>query len=214
MIKVSPSVLAADKAYLLKEVKKIEKVADSLHFDIMDGHFVPNITFGPQLVASLRKRVNLPFEVHLMVDNPEKWVVPFVEAGCDLLISHIETTYYFLRLINFIKKKGVKVGVALNPATPLCVLDYILPEVDLVLLMTVDPGFGGQDFLPETLPKIEELRKMIRRKNTSLDIEVDGGINKENVRKVVAKGANVIVAGTSIFGSSNPQKVILNWKEL
>lgn len=214
MIKIAPSILAADKSCLLKEIKKVERSADLLHFDIMDGHFVPNITFGPQFVADLRKKVRLPFEVHLMVEEPEKWIVPFVEAGSDLLIPHVEATSHLLRLITFIKKRGVKVGVALNPATPLCSLDYILSEIDMVLLMTVDPGFGGQEFLPEVLPKIEKLRKIVKRKGTFLDIGVDGGINGKTIKEVIARGANVIVAGTSIFSNSNPERVILNWKEL
>jgi len=214
MIKIAPSILAADKSCLLKEIKKVERSADLLHFDIMDGHFVPNITFGPQFVADLRKKVKLPFEVHLMVEEPEKWIVPFVEAGSDLLIPHVEATSHLLRLITFIKKRGVKVGVALNPATPLCSLDYILSEIDMVLLMTVDPGFGGQEFLPEVLPKIEKLRKIAKRKGTFLDIGVDGGINGKTIKEVIARGANVIVAGTSIFSNSNPERVILNWKEL
>jgi len=190
----------------------MEGAADRLHLDIMDGHFVPNLTFGPGVVSSLRKKVNLPFEAHLMMDNPEKWVDAFVLAGCDLIIPHIETSFHADRLINSIKERGIKAGIALNPSTPLCDLEYILPKLDLVLLMTVNPGFGGQDFIPGVLSKIRDLKQMGREKKLSFEIEVDGGINQNTAKKVVEAGATVLVVGTAIFNAPDPEKAILELK--
>jgi len=191
MIKISPSILSADFSYLHREIRKVERVADLLHLDVMDGHFVPNITFGPMMVKCLRKRSNLPFEVHLMVDNPEEWIEPFAQAGCNIIIVHIE-----------------------NPSTPLCELEYILPRLDLVLLMTVNPGFGAQSFLPGVLPKIRDLKKMGKKRELSFEIEVDGGINHDTARKVVQAGATILVAGIAVFGAPDPQKAVLRLKEV
>jgi len=212
-LKIAPSILASDFSCLLSDVKKVERKADILHFDIMDGHFVPNITFGPGVVRALRGKINLPFDIHLMVDNPEKWVKPFAEIGCEFLTVHLEVSMHVDRLISSIKGEGVKAGVALNPATSLCNLEYILPRLDLVLLMTVNPGFGAQRFIPEVLPKIKNLRQMAKKRGTQLDIAVDGGINGETAERVVEAGANVLVMGTSIFGTSDPEKAILNIKK-
>jgi len=212
-LKIAPSILASDFSCLLSDVKKVERKADILHFDIMDGHFVPNITFGPGVVRALRGKINLPFDIHLMVDNPEKWVKPFAEIGCEFLTVHLEVSMHLDRLISSIKGEGVKAGVALNPATSLCNLEYILPRLDLVLLMTVNPGFGAQRFIPEVLPKIKNLRQMAKKRGTQLDIAVDGGINGETAERVVEAGANVLVMGTSIFGTSDPEKAILNIKK-
>lgn len=212
MIKISPSILSVDLSCIYEEIKKIEGVADRLHLDIMDGHFVPNLTFGPALVSSLRKKVHLPLEAHLMMDNPEKWVDAFVVAGCNLIIPHIEASFHLDRLITSIKERGIKAGIALNPSTPLCDLEYILPKLDLVLLMTVNPGFGGQDFIPGVLSKIRKLRQIGREKKLSFEIEVDGGINQITAKKVVEAGATVLVVGTTIFDAPDPEKAVLELK--
>jgi len=213
ILKIAPSILASDFGCLLSEVKKIEREADALHFDVMDGHFVPNITFGPGLVRALRKEVKLPFDVHLMVDNPEEWIEPFVRVGCEFITVHLEVALHLDRLISFIKDRGVKAGVALNPTTSLYNLEYILSKLDLVLLMTVNPGFGAQRFIPEVLPKIKNLREMAEKRGIQLDIAVDGGINGETAEKVVKAGANFLIMGTSIFETSDPEKAILDIRE-
>jgi len=214
MVKIAASLLAADFSCLYEETKKVEKEVDSLHFDIMDGHFVPNITFGPQVVASLREKVNLPFEVHLMVENPGEWIVPFARAGGDLIIIHAETSHHLDRLITLIKKEGKRVGIALNPATSLCGLEYILSQLDLVLAMTVNPGFGAQDFLFSVLPKIKNLRRMAKEQGVSFEIEVDGGINQDTAAEAIKAGSSTLVAGTTIFGASEPKEAILRLKNI
>ena len=211
-IKIAPSILAADFSRLLDDIKRVEKEADLLHIDIMDGHFVPNITFGPGLLRSLKGEVNLPFDVHLMVDYPERWIEPFAEVGCEFITVHVEAASHLDRLVNFIKKRGRKAGVALNPTTPESAVEYIIPKVDLVLVMTVNPGFGAQKFIPEVLPKISAIRKIAERKNPDLEIAVDGGINEVTSRQVVEKGANILVMGSFIFNSSNPEDLIINLK--
>jgi len=213
-VKIASSVLAADFGCLYEEIRKVEKEADLLHFDIMDGHFVPNITFGPEVVASLREKTSLPVEVHLMVDNPQQWIEPFAQAGSDTVIFHLETSFHAYRLITSIKEKGIKVGVALNPSTSLENLKYILSQLDMVLLMTVNPGFGGQTFLPECLPKIRDLRQICRERELFFDIEVDGGINQQTALEAVEAGANILVVGTAIFGMVNPQKAVRKLKEI
>lgn len=214
MIKIAASLLAADFSCLYEETKKVEKEADSLHFDIMDGHFVPNITFGPRVVASLREKVNLPFEIHLMVENPGEWIVPFARAGGDLITIHAETSHHLDRLITLIKKEGKRVGIALNPATSLCGLEYILSQLDLVLAMTVNPGFGAQDFLFSVLPKIKNLRRMAKEQGVSFEIEVDGGINQDTAAEAIKAGSSTLVAGTTIFGASEPKEAILRLKNI
>ncbi len=211
-VKISPSILAADFSCLYQEISRVEGEADSLHFDIMDGHFVPNITFGPGLVASLRKKVNLPFEIHLMVDNPQEWINPFVDAGADFITVHAETSLHLARLIAIIKEKGLKVGVAVNPATSLQELEYVIPEVDLVLAMTVNPGFGSQSLLSSVIPKIRDLREIIKKRRLSLEVEVDGGINQDTAAKVIEAGASILVAGTAVFNASDAEKAILRLK--
>ncbi|MCD6472336.1 ribulose-phosphate 3-epimerase [Candidatus Aerophobetes bacterium] len=213
-VKIASSVLAADFGCLYEEIRKVEKEADLLHFDIMDGHFVPNITFGPEVVASLREKTSLPVEVHLMVDNPQQWIEPFAQAGSDTVIFHLETSFHAYRLITSIKEKGIKVGVALNPSTSLENLKYILSQLDMVLLMTVNPGFGGQTFLSECLPKIRDLRQICRERELFFDIEVDGGINQQTALEAVEAGANILVVGTAIFGMVNPQKAVRKLKEI
>lgn len=211
-MKISPSILAADFSCLYQEISRVEGEADSLHFDIMDGHFVPNLTFGPGLVASLRKKVNLLFNVHLMVDNPREWISPFVDAGADLITFHLETCRHLDRLVTVIKEKGTKVGVALNPATSLQELEYVISEVDIVLAMTVNPGFGSQSFLFSVIPKIRDLREIIKKRRLSLEIEVDGGINEDTAARAIEAGASILVAGTAVFGAFDPGKAILRLK--
>lgn len=196
------------------EVKKVEESgADMLHFDIMDGRFVPNITFGPLVIEALRDKTSLPFDVHLMIENPDNYVERFVEVGSDVLTVHAEACVHLQRTIQHIKQQGVKVGVSLNPATALNAIDYVLDDLDMVLLMTVNPGFGGQDFIPSVLPKIRKARQMIQKRGLEVDIEVDGGINVETAPLVVSAGANVLVAGTSIFGQPDFKRVIQNLRE-
>jgi len=211
-LKIAPSILGADLGCLLNEVKKVEKDADLLHIDVMDGHFVPNITFGLNVVKSLKGKVNLPFDVHLMVEEPERWIEAFAEVGCEFISFHIEATVHPGRLINYIREKGSRVGIALNPATPECLLNYILPRVDMILVMTVNPGFGGQDFLPEVLPKIRTISRNAEKEGVDIDIAVDGGINEVTAEKVVKEGANVLVMGSYIFKSPDPGKLIVNLK--
>ncbi len=213
MIKIAPSVLAADFSCLYEEIKRIEGEADLLHFDVMDGHFVPNITFGPVVISSLRDRFSLPFEGHLMVANPSQWIVPFARAGCDMITVHREACEDPHQLIALMKKERVKVGIALNPATPLDTLEGILSEIHLVLIMTVNPGFVGQSFIRDVLPKIKDLRQVREEKSLSFEIAVDGGINEETAGEVVEAGASVLVAGTAIFHAPDAQKALLKLKE-
>ncbi|WP_455538445.1 ribulose-phosphate 3-epimerase [Terrisporobacter sp.] len=204
MIKLAPSILSADFARLLEDVKKVEKAGcEYLHIDVMDGHFVPNITLGPAVVKSLRKDVNMVFDTHLMIENPDNYIKDFVDAGSDLIVVHAEACRHLHRTIQNIKSHNVKAGVALNPATPLESIKYVLQDVDMVLIMTVNPGFGGQSFIESTIEKIKELKKIIDEKKLNVDIEVDGGIKTNNIHKVVEAGANIIVAGSAIFNSDN-----------
>ena len=200
MYKLSPSILAADFSKLGEEVKKIEEAgADMVHIDVMDGMFVPSISFGFPVMKSLRPLTNLVFDVHLMIEDPIRYVEEFVKAGADLITIHAESTKHLHRTIMRVKELGVKVGVSLNPATDLSVLEYVLDELDMVLIMTVNPGFGGQSFLPFTIEKIEKLKAMIEERKLNIDIQVDGGINLNNVTDVMKAGANVFVVGTAVF---------------
>ncbi|QJA09218.1 ribulose-phosphate 3-epimerase [Romboutsia sp. CE17] len=209
MIKLAPSILSADFARLLEDVKKVESAGcEYLHIDVMDGHFVPNITLGPGIVKSLRKDVNMVFDAHLMIENPDNYIKEFVEAGCDIIVVHQEACKHLHRTIQNIKSYNIKAGVALNPATPIETIKHVLEDVDMVLIMTVNPGFGGQSFIESTIPKIKELKSIIDSKNLKVDIQVDGGIKPENVDKVVDAGANIIVAGSAIFNSNNIQETV------
>jgi ribulose-phosphate 3-epimerase len=201
-IKFAPSILSADLARLAEQVQEVEAAgADRIHVDVMDGHFVPNITFGPVLVKWLRPVTQLPLEVHLMISNPDAFLDAFAEAGADSLIVHVEEATHLNRTIQHIKKLKLQAGVALNPATPAVLLEEILPDLDLVLAMTVNPGFGGQAFLPGTLKKIATIRRMIDAVRPGCELEVDGGIDSETALRVVEAGVRVLVAGSSVYGA-------------
>ena len=214
MFKIAPSILAADFANLTEEIRAVEEAgADWLHIDVMDGHFVPNLTIGPPVVASLRKVTGLPLDVHLMIEKPDNYLETFVQAGADLLTVHVETCPHLHRTLQCIHKLGKKAGVALNPATPLNFLEPILEEVDLILIMSVNPGFGGQEFIPQTLKRIQTVRKWIKKYSLKVDLEVDGGINENTLSQVVKAGANVFVAGSAIFGKNDYNKIIRQFRE-
>lgn len=204
MIKLAPSILSANFADLLKDCKKVEEAGcEYLHLDVMDGHFVPNITFGPQVIKSLRKDINMVFDAHLMIEDPDSYLPQLSDAGVDIVTVHQETCTHLHRTIQNIKANNMKAGVVLNPATPIDTIKHVLRDIDMVLLMSVNPGFGGQSFIPEVLKKIKELRMLIDKKNLDIDIEVDGGIKVENIKEVVDAGANILVAGSSIFAQDD-----------
>ncbi|EQK43826.1 MULTISPECIES: ribulose-phosphate 3-epimerase [Paraclostridium] len=213
MIKMAPSILSADFARLLEDVKKVERAGcEYLHIDVMDGHFVPNITLGPAIVKSLRKDVNMVFDAHLMIENPDNYIKDFVDAGCDMIVVHEEACTHLHRTIQNIKSFNVKAGVALNPATPIENIKYILNDIDMVLIMTVNPGFGGQSFIGTMIDKIKELKALIDEKGLDVDIQVDGGIKPSNVSEVVKAGANVIVAGSAIFNSDDIEATVKEFR--
>lgn len=200
LIKIAPSILSANFAALQEDVSAVENAgAEYLHIDVMDGHFVPNITIGPLVVQALRARSSMCFDVHLMVENPDFFIDSFITAGADLVTVHVESVRHLHRTITAIKEKGCRAGVALNPATLPDTIEYVLPLLDLVLLMTVNPGFGGQSFIPLVLPKIRTVRDMVNRLGLKTEIQVDGGINRDNAATVVQAGADVLVAGSAIF---------------
>ena len=215
MIKIAPSILSADFWRLGEQIRKVEEAgADLLHIDVMDGHFVPNISIGIPVIKSIKGKTRLPLDVHLMITDPERYAPYFCEAGADIVTFHVEATPHPNRVVQSIKAEGAKAGVVLNPTTPLSFLEYLLPDVDMVLLMAVNPGFGGQRFLPFVLEKIAKLREMIEDAGLKVDLEVDGGIGPTNVKDVVRAGANVIVAGSSIFSSDNPAERVRLLKKL
>ncbi len=202
-IKISPSILSADFSILGDEIKSLEKAgADLIHIDVMDGHFVPNITMGPPIIKMVRKCTKLPFDVHLMISPVEKYIKAFADAGSDIITIHPEATDNLKRAVSTIKSLGKKAGVSLNPKTPISALMDVINDIDLILIMSVNPGFAGQSFMSEVLPKVTELRKMINDKKLKIDIEIDGGINFETAPLAVKAGANILVSGTTIFSGS------------
>ena len=209
MIKIAPSILSADFSRLGQEVHRAEKAgADLIHIDVMDGHFVPNITIGPVVVKSIRDKTNIPLDVHLMIENPDKYIDAFAEAGADIITVHVEVCTNLQKTLAYIRKLSKGVGVSLNPSTPIVRIEHVLKQVDMVLLMTVNPGFGGQKFIRSVLPKIEELKQMIDNASLPIDIEVDGGIDKTTAADVVKAGANILVAGTAVFKAPDIKKAI------
>lgn len=210
MLKISPSILSADFSRLGEEIKNIEKAgADYIHIDVIDGSFVPNLTIGNEVVKAIRKVSDLPFDVHLMINNPDNHVKNFAEAGSDIITIHAEASIHLDRSLALIKSFGKKAGVSLVPSTHEDVLDYVLDKLDLILVMTVNPGFGGQKFLSSQLKKIENIRKKIEKSGRKIELEVDGGINEETAKLVVAAGADVLVSGSYIFGSKSYSEAIL-----
>ncbi|HHU69673.1 MAG TPA: ribulose-phosphate 3-epimerase [Thermoanaerobacterales bacterium] len=214
MVMLAPSILSADFANLLKDIKEVETAgADMLHIDVMDGHFVPNISIGLPVVKSIKKVTKLPLDVHLMILNPERYIDDFISAGANYITVHAEACFHLHRLIESIRALGAKPSVALNPATSLNDIEYIIDYIDMVLIMTVNPGFGGQNFIKEMVYKINRLKKMILKRNLDVKIQVDGGINLDNVEEVVKAGADIIVAGSAIFRADSIENTVFEFKE-
>ena len=212
---IAPSILSADFSRLGEEIKAVEKAgADLIHVDVMDGHYVPNITIGPGVVASLRKTTSLPFDVHLMIEEPDRYIDAFAEAGSDIVTVHAEAVIHLHRTVHYIKGRGIKAGVSLNPSTPLSCIEEILPDIDLLLIMTVNPGFGGQTFIPGTLPKIRKAREQVRSLGLATAIEVDGGVTPDNIGSLAEAGADVFVAGAAVFGSPSYADTIARMKAI
>jgi ribulose-phosphate 3-epimerase len=213
MKKIAPSILSADFSRLGDEVRAVDRAgADYIHIDVMDGHFVPNITIGPLVVEAVRKVTSLPLDVHLMIENPDLYIPGFAEAGADIIVVHAEATNHLHRTVQLIKSFGKKAGVSFNPATPLHQLDYLVDELDLVLLMTVNPGFGGQSFIEACLPKIHALRGILDKRGLETELEVDGGVKIENIGRISSAGADVFVAGSAVFSSADYADTIAELK--
>ncbi|MCT4631716.1 MAG: ribulose-phosphate 3-epimerase [Firmicutes bacterium] len=215
MVKLSPSILSADFGNLLEDIRKVESEGvEYLHIDVMDGHFVPNISFGAVVMKSIKDNVKTPMDVHLMIENPDMYIDEFVKNGADIITVHQEATIHLHRTIQKIKDAGVKAGVSLNPATPLSTIEEVLPFVDMVLIMSVNPGFGGQSFIETSLDKIKRLRKMIDDKGLDIIIEVDGGVKVSNVKEVVDAGADLVVAGSAIFGKDDIPEAVRSFRKV
>ncbi len=214
-IMIAPSILSADFSRLGEEVRAVEAAgADVIHIDVMDGHFVPNITIGPLIVKALRPITSLPLDVHLMISDADRYLQDFIDAGADWITVHVEACTHLHRTLSYIRSKGNKAGAVLNPATSLSTLEFVLDEVDLVMLMSVNPGFGGQSFIESSLDKIRRLRAMLDAVNPKAGIEVDGGISPQTIGRVAAAGANIFVAGSAVYGSKDYQAVIREMKRL
>lgn len=215
MIKIAPSILSADFIKLGEEIKAAEDAGvDMLHIDIMDGHFVPNITIGTAVVEAIRNITALPLDVHLMIDEPDKFANDFIKAGADFLTVHVEAAVHLHRTVHYIKENGIRAGVSLNPATPLCSLDNIISDLDMVLIMSVNPGFGGQVFIPSMLEKIQLLKKMIKERRCGTLIEVDGGVKLENAKDIADAGSDILVMGSAFFGSGDYRGFIRKIREV
>ncbi|MBT2735490.1 ribulose-phosphate 3-epimerase [Bacillus sp. ISL-7] len=209
MVKIAPSILSADFSKLGEEIIAVEKGgADYIHVDVMDGHFVPNITIGPLIVEAIRPITKLPLDVHLMIENPDQYIEEFAKAGADFITVHVEACRHLHRTVQNIKSFGIKAGVVLNPATPVESIQHIIGDIDMVLLMSVNPGFGGQKFIPEVLPKIRKVKEMAEQKGLDIEIEIDGGVNSETAKLCMEAGANVLVAGSAIYNEEDYAKAI------
>ena len=214
-VRIAPSILSANFAALGEDIRKVEEAgAQLIHVDVMDGHFVPNITIGPPVVKSIRKATKLPLDVHLMISDPDKYIPAFVQAGADMVTVHAEATVHLDRTLNFIRSQKVGVGVSINPATPISAVQHALGLADMLLVMTVNPGFGGQKFIPYTLEKIREARQVIENRRYRCVIEVDGGIDTDTLPDVVRAGAEVLVAGSAIFNAPDPARKIKEMLEI
>ncbi|MFJ8063865.1 ribulose-phosphate 3-epimerase [Psychrobacillus sp. NPDC096426] len=214
MVKIAPSILAANFAKLGEEVLEVEKAgAELIHIDVMDGHFVPNITMGPIVVEALRPLTTLPLDVHLMIENADQYIEAFAKAGADYITVHVEACPHLHRTIQLIRSFGVKPGVVLNPHTPIETIQHVLEDIDMVLFMTVNPGFGGQKFIHSVVPKVKQLADIIRERNLSIEIEIDGGINEETIKPCVEAGATILVAGSAIYNAPDKAKALQAIKE-
>jgi len=209
MVKIAPSILSADFSKLGEEVLAVEKGgADYIHIDVMDGHFVPNITIGPLIVEAIRPVTKLPLDVHLMIENPDQYIEALAKAGADYITVHVEACRHLHRTIQSIKSFGIKAGVVLNPATPVETIQHIIGDIDMVLLMSVNPGFGGQRFIPEVLPKIKKVKALAEQKGVDIEIEIDGGVNPETAKDCIEAGATVLVAGSAVYNQPDYAKAI------
>jgi ribulose-phosphate 3-epimerase len=209
MVEIAPSILSADFTRLGEQIAAVERAGASyIHVDVMDGHFVPNLTIGPFIVGWVRKATKLPIDAHLMIENPDHFIGAFAKAGANMISVHPEATYHLHRTINYIRQSGCQAGVVLNPATPMAMIEEVLDDVDYVLLMSVNPGFGGQEFIPSSLDKLRRLRNLIRLRGARARIEIDGGIGPQNAAEVVSAGAEILVAGSAVFGAGDPAQAV------